>query len=433
VPTPTGLGSIQPTAGYIINTMPGIGDLTASAAMIVDRPIYKVDPQWGAFIQIVKRWRSVSMPELGKDYKIWFGKKKSLPRYAVVATDATAAATTIYITVGHGVYFGRQELWQNEATGEIFRNEDKYTAGTPDQLGVIARAQGTVAAQPMQAGNVLVRLSFVGAEAGRMPDQPIALTEWDYNYWFEGRASVQYSDWAAMMKMLANEDVARDAMAQALNKIQKDEVAHLLYGQRKSGTTDQTDATQISGRMGASAKVFSCDGFIETMRRNGPPECCQNVSGTLTGGDFRDVLGEKWLLRGSEQKLVGVGQKVLGLIDDMKWGKLTLYPDNEKMNLKLYEWIVKGKQVMLVYDSSLDAPDVGTSARGEMMIGCDLGSVGGEDFSPQIVRIKPNAYHGITPTEGETAALGQIIGMHSFLNPHPEAQLFVEGIFDVAA
>jgi len=427
-----GLGSIQPSAGYITNSFPLLTNINSLADTVIDRAVYKVRPQFGSSLNVIKRFRQVNMPQLGADQKIWFAKKKLLPRFDVVSTGGATAAVTA-IPVEHGEYFGRQELWQNERTEEIFRNNEKYTDATPDSLGTVTRAQGTVSAQDMLVGDVLVRLSFIGAEFGRMADAVYAITELDYNYWFESRAGVGFSDWALMTKLLVDENVRDDQMSQALTKIKEDQIAHLIFGQRKSGTTDQTDANWISGRAGASAKLFSCDGFIETMRRNGPSDTCIDIDGTLTGNTFMEILMDNWMYRGSNQKVVGVGKQVMKLVQKLKYGKLYLMVDDQNMNLELWDWQISGKRALLVYDSACDKPDVGTSARGEMMFGFDLGSDGAENFSPQIVQIKPTKYSGVLPTEGETGELGQIIGMHSFLNPHPEAQQFIEGIFDVSA
>lgn len=427
-----GLGSIQPAAGYIANSFPLLTNINSLADTVVDRAVYKIKPQWGASLQLIKRFRQVTMPQLGADRKIYYGFKKMLPRYDVVSTGGATAAITA-IPVAHGEYFGRQELWMNERTLEIFRVDEKYTDATPDSLGTVTRAFGTVAAQPMLAGDVLVRLTFVGAEFGRMADSVYAVTQMDYNYPFESRASVGASDWAMMTKMLMNEDVWDDDMAQALTKIKEDQVAQLLFGQRKSSSTDQTDANWISGRAGATAPQYACDGFVETMRRNGPADTCIDVDGTLTGATFMDILMDRWMFRGSNQRALGVGQKGFKLVQKIKYGKLDLLVDNENMNLQLWDWQVNGKRIVIVYDSACDMPDVGTPTRGEMMFGFDFGSEGGQDFSPRIVQIQANKYSGVQPTEGETGDLGQIIGMHSFLNPHPECQQFIEGITDVTA
>jgi hypothetical protein len=223
-------------------------------------------------------------------------------------------------------------------------------------------------------------------------------------------------------------------IAQDLRQFKKEEAWMFLHSKLASSTVSHGAGTTYYTGLGASttAQVLTMRGFIQDMRDNAPANCCRDISGSMTFSEFYDIIGNWAFQSHSKQLLLSVGRKMalgMGLWKDKK----VLMTSSEKQyNLILTSWeVAPGKVITVNYDSSLDVPDVGTPTRGEMMIGLDLGTDEGENYSPQILASIPNRAEEVTLSNGTRGKATLMQGMWTMIMPHQEAQLFVEGIQDV--
>ncbi|GEM_PF-6053612 len=421
--------SLAPADGYVSATVPHESDLSAAGKPTIEAAMYNIDEPYGAALNILKQIRTrVRTVEFGKDYKVEYEFQKQLPQFDRVRTAYAAAATAI--DVDHSEYFGRMELWRNE------RNLDNFLViATPasDALSVV-KPFGVTALQAGMVGDTLQRLATIDSDGMKMVDVKYVKSEWAYNLLWGHRRTTMATDWAMLMKMYHSNAWDR-LMRQDLEQFKQEEARMFLHGRLVSGTVDHSNSSYIGGAgSSATAGAPVMRGFIQDMRDNAPQDCCRDVSGTMTFSLFYDIITD-WAFRShSKQLLLACGKELSKGFGLWKNAKVIMSSQETKFNLILDNWeVAPGKTISVIYDSSLDVPDVGTPTRGEMMIGLDLGTEDGEDYSPQILQVHPNRVEEVTPGDGASAKIVQMKGLQTMIMPHQEAQLFVEGIQDVAA
>lgn len=421
--------SLAPADGYVSATVPHESDLSAAGKPTIDDAMYTIDEPYGAALSIIKQLRTKAKTvKFGKDYKIEYEYVKQLPEFDRVRTAYAAAATAI--DVDHSEYFGRMQLWRNE------RNLDNFLViATPasDALSVV-KPFGVTALQNGLVGDTLQRLATIDSDGMKMVDVQYVKSEWAYNLLWGHRRTTMATDWAMLMQMYHSNTWDR-LLGPDMAQFKKEEARMFLHGKIVSGTVDHSNSSYIGGAgSSATAGAPVMRGFIQDMRDNAPQDCCRDISGTMTFSLFYDILTD-WAFRAhSSQLLLAIGRKMSKGMGLWKHDKVHMLSSEKVFNLILttYE-IAPGKIINTVYDSSLDVPDVGTPTRGEMMIGLDLGTDEGQEYSPQILMVHPNRVEEVTPSDGASAKIVQMKGLQSMIMPHQEAQLFVEGIQDVAA
>ena len=233
-------------------------------------------------------------------------------RRSTMTANATNTATTL--AVADGTIFIAGDVV--EATGTHEKVEVSSVTGNVLTVG---RSVGTTAAQAIPSGAELLIIGNAHAQGAALGSVRTQQTDLFTNYLQIFRKPYGVTGSLAAFNLYGGDELNVKARQQGIIHAQDIERG-FLFGERGSDTT------------GTHPKYYTggVNSFITTNR--------EDMGGSLTEGKFEAFLVDAFRY-GSEQKLLLVSAKVLGVINSWARGKVRVAPSAKKygMNLKSYE------------------------------------------------------------------------------------------------
>lgn len=419
-------GTINPASGYVTAAHVDSGNqfTTAMAGTVmpdVDQKMHYIAGQNATLMAELKKMRTLPVTQMRFDYF----EKHQMPRYTTLAAGCTAAATTVAVATGTGVYIGRNFLIKNERTHDLAL----VRVMTTDTITTMVRTIGDTTAQPWISGDTIRILGPVPSEGQKMQDTWSVKPEQVYNYCGIHKVSMAISHIADIQKLYTgkqwDQEVKDKTEMFALYEYEK-----FLHGERYKGTVSQTSAN-IGGLGSDTAAVdWVTGGMRWHAEQYATADRFVKVNGTLTWDYFLEKIIYPYTQRGSNQKGLFIPSLVGQLMDKIKYGKLEILPKDKDLNLDIAVWTIFGGQsVTLFLDRGLNVPPTTAPSSGSIVLGLDFGGPN----SPAYMQMEKTHVRPITLADGTDGKAAELYNIAGLMAPDFNNHIWAEGITGVSA